>query len=496
MKPSVSHKLLAGLLLAVSTQAAPVLIASGSLDLPGGDLSGQTGLFENGLPGNNFGGIGSGLAWAGGNQFIAVPDRGPNATTYTGGTVVDNTASFIARFHTLTVDLSATPSGGLPYTVTLGLAGTTLLYSPTALTYGTTAGLPSAVPTVNTASKFYFTGRSDNFGTGVSTNPDFARFDPEGVRLSRDGKSVFISDEYGPYVYQFDRTTGARLKSFALPAHFAAPNLFALGSAEISGNTVGRVTNKGMEGLAITPDGSTLVGFMQSPLIQDGGDGGRANRIVTIDIATSTTHEYAYDNYLASTSKAYNSSEILALNSHQFLVLERDGKGKGDGSKAVVKQLWSIDISAAADVSTLSGQDSLLKYAASKTLFLDIAAELKSKGILDSLIPAKLEGIAFGADINDAGVVKHTLYLANDNDFVPAIAGPNKIFVFAFTDADLTANGLTLVPQTFEVPTTSVRRAGRETSSKVMPFVDARGRLLTKSDRSLHAGELKLLPLK
>ena len=32
------------------------------------------------------------------------------------------------------------------------------------------------------------------------------------------------------------------------------------------------LTNKGMEGLAITPDGKTLVGAMQSPLIQDGGD--------------------------------------------------------------------------------------------------------------------------------------------------------------------------------------------------------------------------------
>jgi len=28
-----------------------------------------------------------------------------------------------------------------------------------------------------------------------------------------------------------------------------------MGAAEISGNTTGRVANKGMEGLAITPDG-------------------------------------------------------------------------------------------------------------------------------------------------------------------------------------------------------------------------------------------------
>jgi hypothetical protein len=48
------------------------------------------------------------------------------------------------------------------------------------------------------------------------------------------------------------------------------------------------VANKGMEGLAITPDGRTLVGIMQNALIQDANDGGAATkllRIVTIDIA-------------------------------------------------------------------------------------------------------------------------------------------------------------------------------------------------------------------
>ena len=119
-----------------------------------------------------------------------------------------------------------------------------------------------------------------------------------------------------------------------------------------------------MEGLAITPDGKTLVGFEQSPLIQDGGDGGRANRIVTIDVATGATHEYVYDNFLDDTRKAYNSSEILALNNHEFLVLERDGKGLGDGSTAVVKRIYKIDLAGATDVSDLSGEATLLANAA------------------------------------------------------------------------------------------------------------------------------------
>ena len=63
---------------------------------------------------------------------------------------------------------------------------------------------------------------------------------------------------------------------------------------------------------------------MQSALLQDGGDGAKANRIVTIDIATGATKQFAYNNVIG--GKTYGSSEILALNSHQFLVLERDGK--------------------------------------------------------------------------------------------------------------------------------------------------------------------------
>ncbi len=49
--------------------------------------------------------------------------------------------------------------------------------------------------------------------------------------MSNDGKSVLISDEYGPYVYQFNRTTGKRMKAFKLPDYFAVTNLRALASA-------------------------------------------------------------------------------------------------------------------------------------------------------------------------------------------------------------------------------------------------------------------------
>jgi hypothetical protein len=434
------------LLLAVPAAHASIdLIAIGSLNGTFSDLSSQTsGTLENGVAGNLLGGLGSGIGWAGGNTFIATPDRGPNATSY--NSLVDDTTSYIARFQTLQLNLTATASGSLPYTLTPTLTATTLLSSATPLTYGTgalgtdaTHTLGSGVPTLNAINGTnYFTGRSDGFGAGASSNSSNARLDPESVRISNDGKSVFISDEYGPYVHQFDRATGERIKAFALPANLSVATPGPTTTSEGNPfNTTGRVANKGMEGLAITPNGTTLVGIVQAPLLQDTN---KNVRIVTIDIATGTTHEYAYKLTTGS-----GVSEIVALNNHQFLVDERDGKGLGDGSSAAVKQLFKIDIDGAQDVSGISGD--LSSKAVSKTLFLDVANTLHSNGIAFDQIPAKIEGLAFGQDVIVGGVTMHTLFVANDNDFVPGVASDNKFYVFAVSDADLAAVGATYTGQ-------------------------------------------------
>ena len=387
---------------------------------------------ENGVAGNLLGGVGSGLAYAGGNTFLAIPDRGPNATPY--NSAVDDTTSYVPRFQTFSLSLAPNPSydslvvGSLTHIVSPFLTETTLLYSKSQLAYAV-----NGAPAINKEDKFYFSGRSDNFdATKPSTNPKDARLDPEGIRVSNDGKSVFITDEYGPYVYQFDRNSGKRLKVFTLPSYYAIANLNAVGATEISGNTSGRIANKGMEALAITPNGRTLVGMMQQNLIQDAK---KYVRIITIDIATGVTHEFAYK--LTTGSSV---SDILAINDHEFLVDERDGSGLGNGDAAVVKQLYKIDLAGATEISTSTiGSATPL---VSKTLFLDVLVELNANGIISTLVPAKLEGVAFGPDMVINGVNKHTLFIANDNDFLPTVDGtnnPNQFFVFSIDESDLSS---------------------------------------------------------
>lgn len=433
------------------------LIAVGELDQSRAgawaDLSHLNYTLENGVPANLLGGFGSGIAYAGGNTFLALPDRGPNAVSY--DSAIDDTVSYVNRFHTVRMNLHPSPSGFvLPYTLTPDLRDTTLLWSESPLVYGTGDGLgvDSGIPVINNRHQHYFTGRSDNFDPDKdSGNPRDARFDTESIRVSNDGRRVYISDEYGPYVYEFDRESGERLRSFRLPDSFYVTNLYPVGSTEISGNTSGRTANKGMEGIAITPDGRTLVGLVQASLIQDANLGGAAAkllRVVTIDIRSGrVTHQYAYELTTGS-----GVSEILALNNHEFLVDERDGKGRGDGSNAKIKQLFKIDLSGATDVTNMDGATAALN-AVPKTLFVDLVKSMTAAGFTPATIPSKIEGLAFGPDVKQGGTTLHTLWVANDNDFLETatdpsgvtIPNPNQFFVFSFTDADLA--GSTFVPQ-------------------------------------------------
>jgi len=211
------------------------------------------------------------------------------------------------------------------------------------------------------------------------------------------------------------------------------------------GSFFGRVNRGGFSALR------TLVGIMQNSLIQDANEGGAAAkmlRIVTIDIRSgSVTHQFAY---LLTTGTGV--SEIVALNDHELLVDERDGHGRANGDNAKAKQLFKIDLTNAVDVTNMDGLTAAAN-AVPKTLFLDIVQLLTANGIAAGNIPAKIEGLAFGDDMKSGSTKFHTLWIANDNDFLQTVAdangnqipNPNQFFVVGFTDADL--DGSIFVPQ-------------------------------------------------
>ena len=268
--------------LALSTAGADVeLIGKSSVPGDASDRSGLSGSYTNpsgeSIPADQLGSFGSAVAYSGkDNRYYAVNDRGFG----------DGTSASVDRFHVFEIEPDAKGKS-----LKVRLLETHLL--------------------TDEAGK-RFVGLSSDFGR---------RFDPEGLRVGRDG-SLYIADEYGPSVWQF-RPDGRRIRTFNIPSKFLVAHPRAGEDDEIAANTSGRVTNKGMEGLAITPDGRALVGIMQSPLIQDGGRKGVNVRVLKIDLGTNATSEFIY----TLDSPKNGVSEILAVDDHRFLVLEREGKG-------------------------------------------------------------------------------------------------------------------------------------------------------------------------
>jgi hypothetical protein len=373
------------LLAAAAPRAAADIVLLGKTSFPGDatDKSNLTDTLADGSPHNRLGGHGSGIAYTGrGNRYVMVNDRGP----------ADGTTAFKCRIQL--VDITVAP-GAKPAVKAL-LHDTVLLADEGGRSF---VGLSSAFDAARPAASL--------------------RFDPEGVRVSRTG-TVFLSDEYGPSIYEFD-LRGKRLRSLPVPAKFLIARPHAREDEEIAANTSGRVTNKGMEGLAITPDGGKLLGAMQSPLLQDGGRQAVNIRLLEIDVESGASREFLYPLSRAGLVV----SEILAVNDREFLVVERDGKR---GKEAAVKKVFRIDLAGATDI---KDRERLPKDALSegvvpvrKSPFLDLLDP--RLGLAGPDFPAKIEGLAFGPDLPDG---RHLLIVTNDNDRVATV--PTWIFAFA-----------------------------------------------------------------
>jgi len=251
---------------------------------------------------------------------------------------------------------------------------------------------------------------------GNILTPSADGIDSEGLVLAADG-TFWVSDEYGPHITHFDSTgrTIERINPFGsgtggrkLPAVFA-----------------NRRANRGMEGLAITPDGKTLVGMMQSPMYNPSKAAVASSvvlRILTFDIATGATKQYVY---LMDNTTLTGVSDIVAVNSTTFLTIERDGLFGGDANNpAAFKRVFKIDLSAATDISDAANGATGKLFGGKTVEELNNATGLQTAGItpvtktlvLDLLkdLPAvyphdKAEGLAI--------LPGNILVISNDDDF-------------------------------------------------------------------------------
>ncbi|KAF7561925.1 hypothetical protein G7046_g2210 [Stylonectria norvegica] len=401
--------------------------------------------------------------------LYGLPDRGWN----TNGTV-----NFQPRVHQFLVTLSPVPAASVdspaPPNVAFVYKDTILLKGPdgsptTGLDADETGGLQyHGFPILPAA-----TYAGDGFG-GDGPGGKRVTLDCEALVLSDDG-GFWISDEYGPYTYKFDKT-GKMTFAIAPPdailplrngsVSFSAdsPPLFNPSEEPVPENpTQGRQNNQGFEGMTLSPDGKSLYVLLQSATEQDGGAGKTTRRYTRLLQYSIKNGKGSYGNtptptyvaeyvvplptYTASNGKVAIAaqSEMHFVSNTQFFFLPRDSNaGQGQkSSESVYRHVDVFDISSAtnvkgathdafnASIASAAGVLNADIKPATVCPFLDfnVNAQLNRFGLHNggsqdgALLNEKWEGIALvpvdgGDKYGSHGGEEYFLFASSDNDFV------------------------------------------------------------------------------
>ena len=281
---------------------------------------------------------------------------------------------------------------------------------------------------------------------GLAPNPSSRlglAFDPEGLVVNPRTGSLLVSDEYGPAVREFSRS-GELIRTFTTPANLVPRNA-ASGTPNFAGdtgNTAGKRSNRGMEGLAISPDGKFVYGMLQSALLDEGAGNGSVSRIVQYDLASGTAvAQYAYQ--MKRADQGQGTSALVAINDHEFYVIERNNRGVGVGATFATadKQVFRIDLAGATDVTTidLDAAGAVFNKVIKSTQVLDLDAD--TLAALGGKSPEKWEGLAIGPKLANGS---YLLLAGTDNDYSVSQNGSNTQFDvwFDFSAADPYASSI------------------------------------------------------
>lgn len=159
-----------------------------------------------------------------------------------------------------------------------------------------------------------------------------ADFDPEGLQIV--GETVWIGEEFGPYLISATlegRVTGV-YPTLVDGEELRSPDHPALRVPAPAGEAWKLPRSGGYEGLALTPDQSTLWGMLEKPLLDDAGEPeGTYLRVLAFD---PVAREWTGDSFkFALTEGAVAIGDFNFIDDTRALVIERDG-GQGHPSAA------------------------------------------------------------------------------------------------------------------------------------------------------------------
>jgi hypothetical protein len=253
--------------------------------------------------------------------------------------------------------------------------------------------------------------------------------DTEGVVWDARRGVFWLSDEYSPSIVEVD-ATGTILNRL-VPEGLAV---------EAPGQSVRQVLpavlakrrgNRGMEGIALSPDGTRLFGAMQNPLndpTQAAGAASRNCRIVTLDprgragTVPRVTGVYVYQHEIAATVGVpqqgdIKTGDIAAVSATALLVAERDSQAGGP-----FRCLYHLDLSAATNI---LGRDDF----GGRTLEQLSDSDLRAAGVSPArkTFVCNVQGLGYEAEKLEglAIVDRQTVAICNDNDFGFSGFGPD-----------------------------------------------------------------------
>jgi hypothetical protein len=308
--------------------------------------------------------------------FLAMPDNGYGSKA--------NSADFLLRAYTIrpSFNTGATP---LPAPLVAG-AGT--------------IGVQSNIQFADPNNKVPFAiVRATSPGRELTG----ADFDIESMQVAPDG-TIWIGDEFGPFLLHFSATGVLLDPPIELPDFTtAAPGDFirAAQNPNLGANVARAQTSGGFEGMAISPDGSTLYPLLERPLDNVG-----SNLLIhPFDVATKTYSGQMYTYPL--TAPGSNIGDFVLSAATTGLVIERDGT---QGVLTGTKKIYRITLPSALGPVT-------------KSPYVDLMAIANPDNIS---IPTALVGdVGVGANlafpfvtIEDVVIIDaNTIGVLNDNNF-------------------------------------------------------------------------------
>ncbi len=236
-----------------------------------------------------------------------------------------NSQDYVLRIYEVQPDFETAVDGS----GTIAVDGFISLHDPDGLIPFTIIADLEYYPAEGTAPK-------DNITSGIPVDHEIkedrlltgADFDIEAIQQVDDG-SFWIGDEFGPFLLHVDADGKVLDSPVSLPNVSSPQNPYLGDPSEAN-----LPRSRGFEGMALSADGSKLYPMLEGALIDDPDQTRRIVNEFDISSKSYTGNQF----YYRMENQSHAIGDFIAVNDHEYLVIERDGsQGDLNGFKKIFK---------------------------------------------------------------------------------------------------------------------------------------------------------------